>query len=96
MKLPDEKGYFGPYGGRFIPETLVSILDELKQKYFNIINRNDFQKKLNHYLRTYCGRPTPLYLAENVSRDLGFKVYLKREDLNHTCLLYTSPSPRDS
>ena len=84
MKLPDEKGYFGPYGGRFIPETLVSILDELKQKYFNIINRNDFQKKLNHYLRTYCGRPTPLYLAENVSRDLGFKVYLKREDLNHT------------
>lgn len=44
MKLPDEQGYFGPYGGRFIPETLVSVLDELKQKYFNIVKRDDFQK----------------------------------------------------
>ena len=84
MKLPDEQGYFGPYGGQFIPETLVSVLDELKQKYFDIVKRDDFRKKLNHYLKTYCGRPTPLYLAENMSRDLGFKVYLKREDLNHT------------
>ena len=48
MKLPDEQGYFGPYGGQFIPETLVSVLDELKQKYFKIVNIDDFKKKLNH------------------------------------------------
>jgi tryptophan synthase beta chain len=84
VQLPNKKGYFGSYGGQFVPETLISVLDELKQKYFKIFKTKDFKKKLNHYLKTYCGRPTPLYLAGNMSRDLGFKVYLKREDLNHT------------
>ncbi len=78
-------GYFGDFGGRFVPETLMSALFELERSYNNIKNDDAFQKELSYYLREYAGRPTPLFLAENLSKKLGgFKVYLKREDLLHT------------
>lgn len=78
------KGYFGDFGGRFIPETLSFPLEEL-EKFFNKY-RNDsvFKKKLKYYLENYAGRPTPLYFAESLSEKLNLKVYLKREDLLHT------------
>lgn len=83
--LPDDRGYFGPFGGRFVPETLVPALEELAQAYEEARRDESFQKELDYYLREYAGRPNPLYLAERFSRRLGCgKVYLKREDLNHT------------
>ena len=83
--LPDKKGHFGVFGGRFVPETLICALDELEKEY--LIARKDarFRKELDYYLEEYAGRPTPLYLARNLSRCLGIsKIYLKREDLLHT------------
>lgn len=83
--LPDAKGHFGPYGGRFVPETLMHPLKELEAEYFRAQQDADFQRELTYYLTEFVGRPTPLYLAERLTRDLGgAKVYLKREDLNHT------------
>jgi tryptophan synthase beta chain len=83
--LPDKKGYFFDYGGRFVPETLVSCLEELERQYGKAKSDPAFRKELAYYLSEYAGRPTPLYLAENLSRSLGnLKVYLKREDLLHT------------
>jgi tryptophan synthase beta chain len=83
--LPDKKGYFGDFGGRFVPETLVFALDELEREYKKLKDDPTFKRELNYYLKEYAGRPTPLYLAENLSRYLGkIKVYLKREDLLHT------------
>lgn len=83
--LPDKKGYFGDFGGRFVPETLVSALEDLEKEYKKIEKDLSFKKELNYYLKEYAGRPTPLYLAKNLSRYLGkIKVYLKREDLLHT------------
>lgn len=82
---PNERGYWGEYGGRFVPETLVAPLDELTQAYF--INRDDtaFRGELNGLLKDFTGRPTPLYFAERLTEKLGgAKIYLKREDLNHT------------
>ena len=85
VKLPDKRGYFGSYGGRFVPETLMGALEELERAYLELKERADFQEELNYYLREYAGRPSPLYLAENLTRRLGgAKIYLKREDLNHT------------
>ncbi|MBM3254448.1 MAG: tryptophan synthase subunit beta, partial [Candidatus Omnitrophica bacterium] len=78
-------GYFGDFGGRFVPETLMSALFELEHSYNNIKKDKTFQKELSYYLEEYAGRPTPLFLANNLSKKLGdFKVYLKREDLLHT------------
>lgn len=82
--LPDRKGHFGEFGGRFVPETLVYALDELEKAYLKAKRNRAFRQRLGSYLREYAGRPTPLYLAKNLSQDLGFKVYLKREDLLHT------------
>lgn len=83
---PDSKGYFGIFGGRFVPETLVYALDELTQAYRSVRHNAKFQKELSYYLANYVGRPTPLYFAQNLSRLLGrdLKVFLKREDLCHT------------
>jgi tryptophan synthase beta chain len=81
---PDEKGYFGRYGGRFVPETLIPALDELTEAYLRLKDDPDFQRELNYYLITFAGRPTPLYYAANLSRALGRHVYIKREDLCHT------------
>ena len=84
-KLPDARGHFGPYGGRFVPETLMHPLQQLEEEYFRAQKDPEFQRELQYYLREFCGRPTPLYFAERLTRELGgAKVYLKREDLLHT------------
>jgi tryptophan synthase beta chain len=83
--LPDNKGYFFDFGGRFVPETLISCLQDLEKQYRKAKADLSFRKELAYYLKEYAGRPTPLYLADNLSRSLGnLKVYLKREDLLHT------------
>jgi tryptophan synthase beta chain len=85
ISLPDERGRFGEYGGRFVPETLMPALEELTAKYLQARDEPEFQAELQYYLREYVGRPTPLYYAERLSADSGgAKIYLKREDLNHT------------
>jgi len=85
QNLPDARGHFGPYGGRFVPETLMHPLQELEEEYFRAQNDPEFQRELQYYLREFCGRPTPLYFAERLTRELsGAKIYLKREDLLHT------------
>lgn len=83
---PNQKGYFGPYGGKFVPETLTKALEELDCAYRKIRTNSAFQNELKYYLRDYAGRPTPLYEAKNLSAYLGRKlrVFLKREDLLHT------------
>ena len=83
--LPDARGRFGPYGGRFVPETLMHPLQELEREYFRARQDPGFQRELEYYLREFCGRPTPLYFAERLTRELGgARIYLKREDLLHT------------
>lgn len=84
MKLPDRRGYFGEFGGKFIPETISFCLEELEKAYAKAKKSKKFKKRLNFYLREYVGRPSPLYFAANLSKHLGMKVYLKREDLLHT------------
>ncbi|NOX43460.1 MAG: tryptophan synthase subunit beta [Gammaproteobacteria bacterium] len=83
--LPDEKGHFGPYGGIFVAETLMQPLQELRIAYEQYLKDDEFIKELDDDLRDYVGRPSPLYLAQHWT-DLngGAKIYLKREDLNHT------------
>lgn len=84
-RLPDKRGYFGQYGGRFVPETLIPALIELEKAYDRSKRDKAFQKELFHLQKTYIGRPTPLYFAKRFSEYLGgAKVYLKREDLAHT------------
>ncbi|HEU5297897.1 MAG TPA: tryptophan synthase subunit beta [bacterium] len=79
------KGRFGKYGGRFVPETLIPALEELETAYEQAAGDEAFQEELDGYLRTYCGRPTPLYAAERLTRQLGGpRIYIKREDLLHT------------
>ena len=83
--LPDKHGHFGPFGGRYVPETLMRALDELEHAYCTIRLDRKFQKELKTYLASYVGRPTPLYLAKRLSKKLGIgRIYLKREDLCHT------------
>jgi tryptophan synthase beta chain len=83
--LPDEKGYFGQYGGRFVPETLIPALDELTSAYMGLKNDSAFWSEFESLSREYSGRPTPLYTAEQLSRRYGgARILLKREDLAHT------------
>lgn len=83
--MPDEKGHFGIYGGRFVPETLMQAVLELGKAYEEAKNDESFQQDLAYLLKEYVGRETPLYFAENLSKHAkGAKIYLKREDLNHT------------
>lgn len=84
--LPDRTGHFDGFGGRFVPEVLICALDALENEYRLAKNDRGFRERLNYYLKQYCGRPTSLYLAENLTRHLGgkLKIYLKREDLLHT------------
>lgn len=83
--LPDKRGYFGDFGGKFVPETLMYALDELQREYQKARRDKKFILQLNYYLKECAGRPTPLYLAKNLSEHLGVrKIYLKREDLLHT------------
>lgn len=80
----DEKGYYGNFGGAFIPEMLYPNVEEFKNKYLEIINSDEFQKDFKKLLKDYVGRPTPLYFSENLSKKYNCKIYLKREDLCHT------------
>jgi len=84
-RLPDKKGHFAEFGGRFVPETLMAALDELEKEYLNAQKDVKFKKELDYYLREYAGRPTPLYFAQRLTKYAsGAKIYLKREDLLHT------------
>ncbi|WP_293913708.1 MULTISPECIES: tryptophan synthase subunit beta [unclassified Sphingobacterium] len=80
----NEKGYYGPFGGAYIPEMLYPNVEELRQQYLNIIKEKSFQEEFQSLLRDYVGRPSPLYLAKRLSEKYGANIYLKREDLNHT------------
>src|SRR6185295_4429881 len=83
--LPDAEGYFGFYGGRFVPETLMAPLAELTEAYERTLRSRDFRRRLDGLLQDYAGRPTPLYHAERLSGELGgARIFLKREDLLHT------------
>lgn len=81
---PDENGHFGIFGGRYVPETLMPALTQLKKEYETIRFDKKFWEEVHYYLKDYVGRPSPLYYAQNISEELGAKIYLKREDLNHT------------
>lgn len=82
---PTATGHFGEYGGMFVPETVIPALHELADAYRQLKNDPSFVRELDHYLATYCGRPTPLYYAERLTAECGgARIYLKREDLNHT------------
>ncbi|MFY0656817.1 MAG: tryptophan synthase subunit beta [Neptunomonas phycophila] len=84
-QLPDERGHFGPYGGRFVSETLMGALQELEALYAKLSADPAFQGEFDRDLAHYVGRPSPLYFAERLTREVGgAKIYLKREDLNHT------------
>ncbi len=83
--VPDANGHFGPFGGRYVPETLMHPLQELEEEYFRAQKDPEFQRELSYYLREFVGRPTPLYHAQRLTKELGgAKIYLKREDLLHT------------
>jgi tryptophan synthase beta chain len=81
---PDERGHFGKFGGRFVPETLMPALIELDAFYASLRFDKAFWSEVNSYFKDYVGRPSPLYKAQNLSDELGAHIYLKREDLNHT------------
>ena len=81
---PDANGHFGIFGGRYVPETLMPVLLELEKEYQSLRFNENFWSEVEHYMKDYVGRPSALYYAKNVSQELGAKVYLKREDLNHT------------
>ena len=82
--LPDKNGYYGQFGGRFVPEILMSAVLELENFYKKLKSDKNFRRELSFYLTNYAGRPTPLYFAKNLSGKYGSKIYLKREDLCHT------------
>lgn len=80
----NEKGYYGDFGGAYIPEMLYPNVEELRQKYLSIIHEDSFQQEFKALLKDYVGRPSPLYLAKRLSEKYGANIFLKREDLNHT------------
>ena len=82
--LVDKDGYYGEFGGAYIPEILHKCVTDLREQYLGIIESESFQKEYNQLLRDYVGRPSPLYYANRLSQKYGAKIYLKREDLNHT------------
>jgi len=83
-KQPDKRGHFDQYGGKYVPETLIPAITELENLYNEICNDADFKAELSSLLKHYSGRPTPLYHAKRISDEMGYNVFLKREDLNHT------------
>ena len=80
----DQNGYYGEFGGSFIPEILHKAIESLREQYLTILESEEFQKDFHELLRDFVGRPSPLYLAKRLSEKYGCKIYLKREDLNHT------------
>jgi len=84
MKNPDKDGFYGEFGGAFVPEMLYPNVEELRKNYLRIIESEDFIEEFNSLLKNYVGRPSPLYYSKHLSEKHGAKIYLKREDLNHT------------
>ena len=85
LQWPDEKGYFGKFGGRYVSETLMPLIIEVEKEYNDIKNDKIFQKEFEYYLEKFVGRPSPLFFAERITEDLkGPKIYFKRDELNHT------------
>ena len=82
--LVDDQGYYGEFGGAFVPEILHRCVTELQDTYLQVFQSDDFKREFNQLLRDYVGRPSPLYLARRLSERYGCRIYLKREDLNHT------------
>ncbi len=82
--LVDQNGYYGEFGGAYIPEILHKCVEDLKNNYLKVLQSDDFKKEFEQLLKDYVGRPSPLYLANRLSEKYGCKIYLKREDLNHT------------
>ena len=82
--LVDKDGYYGEFGGAYIPEILHKCVDELQDTYLKVLQSEDFKHEYDQLLRDYVGRPSPLYPAHRLSEKYGCKIYLKREDLNHT------------
>ena len=84
-QLPNEKGYFGKFGGRYVSETLMPLILEVEKEYQKIKIDKNFKKELSYYMETYVGRPSPLFFAQRITKDLGGpKIYFKRDELNHT------------
>jgi tryptophan synthase beta chain len=84
-QLPNERGYFGSFGGRYVSETLMPLILEVEKEYKKTKNDYNFKKELDHYMKTYVGRPSPLFFAKRITEDLGGpKIYFKRDELNHT------------
>ena len=84
-QLPNEKGYFGNFGGRYVSETLMPLILEVEKEYNKIKYDENFKSELDHYMKTYVGRPSPLFFAKRITEDLGGpKIYFKRDELNHT------------
>lgn len=84
-QLPDEKGYFGKFGGRYVSETLMPLIEEVELEYNRVKKDKNFLNELDYYLKNYVGRPSPLLFAERITNDLkGPKIYFKRDELNHT------------
>ena len=85
MSYLDNKGFYGEYGGRFVPEDLTNVLEEVKTAFNKYKDDQSFLDELDYYLKYFVGRPSPLYLAQRLTEKVGgAKIYLKREDLNHT------------
>ena len=85
LEMPDKDGYFGEYGGQIIPPELKAIMDEINQAYDEVSQSEDFQKELNELYADYVGRPSPIFYAKRLTeRQGGARIFLKREDLNHT------------
>ena len=84
-RLPDNRGHYGDFGGKYVPETLMPALEELEKAYQEALDDTSFREEIRYYLNDYVGRPSPLYFAERLTKHCGgAKIYLKREDLNHT------------
>ena len=84
-KFPDKHGRFGKFGGRFVAETLMPLLIDVEEQYKKAKKSKKFKQNLNYYFNNYVGRPSPLYFAERISKEIGnVKVYFKRDELNHT------------
>ena len=84
-QLPNDKGYFGDFGGRYVSETLMPLILEVEKTYGELKNDINFKKELNYYMETYVGRPSPLFFAQRITENLGgAKIYFKRDELNHT------------
>ena len=81
---PDQSGHFKEFGGKYVPETLIPAIEELEKLYTEVKNEPQFMSELDSLMKDYSGRPTPLYYASRISEELGFNIFLKREDLNHT------------